>query len=108
MARLSDADQSRLPLPRLDSRRADRARSGALLRSRGPRRAVRHSGMAVVLLQEPAIRRRPLRRARPLHSADEAQEHVAFFFNDTATTEIYTLSLHDALPTNARTFVILR
>src|SRR5215510_12337046 len=29
------------------------------------------------------------------------QEHVFlyfFFFNDTATTEIYTLSLHDALP----------
>src|SRR6266536_3130680 len=24
-----------------------------------------------------------------------------FFFNDTATTEIYTLSLHDALPINA-------
>src|SRR5215216_5651407 len=24
---------------------------------------------------------------------------VVFFFNDTATTEIYTLSLHDALPT---------
>src|SRR6478735_5444551 len=24
-----------------------------------------------------------------------------FFFNDTATTEIYTLSLHDALPTYA-------
>src|SRR3712207_7684634 len=24
--------------------------------------------------------------------------HVIFFFNDTATTEIYTLSLHDALP----------
>ena len=23
---------------------------------------------------------------------------VVFFFNDTATTEIYTLSLHDALP----------
>src|SRR5437667_10501795 len=23
---------------------------------------------------------------------------TAFFFNDTATTEIYTLSLHDALP----------
>src|SRR3712207_7869627 len=23
---------------------------------------------------------------------------VCFFFNDTATTEIYTLSLHDALP----------
>src|SRR3712207_7627078 len=28
-----------------------------------------------------------------------AQRHAtAFFFNDTATTEIYTLSLHDALP----------
>src|SRR6266566_9381848 len=25
-----------------------------------------------------------------------------FFFNDTATTEIYTLSLHDALPTCCR------
>src|SRR3989449_8879021 len=24
--------------------------------------------------------------------------HFVFFFNDTATTEIYTLSLHDALP----------
>src|SRR2546422_11632020 len=24
--------------------------------------------------------------------------HYFFFFNDTATTEIYTLSLHDALP----------
>src|ERR1019366_5830128 len=24
--------------------------------------------------------------------------HTIFFFNDTATTEIYTLSLHDALP----------
>src|SRR5215510_15154155 len=26
-----------------------------------------------------------------------------FFFNDTATTEIYTLSLHDALPTFVET-----
>src|SRR5438874_8340258 len=26
-----------------------------------------------------------------------------FFFNDTATTEIYTLSLHDALPISTRT-----
>src|SRR2546427_1289499 len=28
--------------------------------------------------------------------------HIYFFFNDTATTEIYTLSLHDALPVNYR------
>src|SRR5258708_29830721 len=27
---------------------------------------------------------------------------VFFFFNDTATTEIYTLSLHDALPISLR------
>src|SRR2546427_5902048 len=26
------------------------------------------------------------------------QKIIFFFFNDTATTEIYTLSLHDALP----------
>src|SRR6266849_9673625 len=26
---------------------------------------------------------------------------IFFFFNDTATTEIYTLSLHDALPLSA-------
>src|SRR2546427_11975091 len=29
-------------------------------------------------------------------------QHLFFFFNDTATTEIYTLSLHDALPICAR------
>src|SRR3712207_6934174 len=27
---------------------------------------------------------------------------VCFFFNDTATTEIYTLSLHDALPISGK------
>src|SRR2546430_12602071 len=31
-----------------------------------------------------------------------------FFFNDTATTEIYTLSLHDALPIFARERPVLR
>src|SRR5256884_5360795 len=29
---------------------------------------------------------------------------IFFFFNDTATTEIYTLSLHDALPIFRRQF----
>src|SRR5438445_7000050 len=28
--------------------------------------------------------------------------YLLFFFNDTATTEIYTLSLHDALPISPR------
>src|SRR2546421_860812 len=31
-----------------------------------------------------------------------------FFFNDTATTEIYTLSLHDALPIYVRLVQLLR
>src|SRR5260370_15176434 len=30
-----------------------------------------------------------------------------FFFNDTATTEIYTLSLHDALPISGRARLFL-
>src|SRR6202045_5540782 len=31
-----------------------------------------------------------------------------FFFNDTATTEIYTLSLHDALPISENSEALLR
>src|SRR3712207_7124248 len=34
--------------------------------------------------------------------------HFLFFFNDTATTEIYTLSLHDALPISLSTAAALR
>src|SRR3989442_3931388 len=34
--------------------------------------------------------------------------HLFFFFNDTATTEIYTLSLHDALPISQLGVVITR
>src|SRR5260221_12665936 len=40
-------------------------------------------------------------RTPHLHSAPPNSLHSLFsffFFNDTATTEIYTLSLHDALP----------
>src|SRR3712207_7374652 len=32
---------------------------------------------------------------------EDVDESSFFFFNDTATTEIYTLSLHDALPISA-------
>src|SRR5258708_476791 len=54
--------------------------------------------------------------SRPLESCTAVSDHVIwrvtspsgrhlclsfFFFNDTATTEIYTLSLHDALPISA-------
>src|SRR3712207_7406361 len=31
---------------------------------------------------------------------------IVFFFNDTATTEIYTLSLHDALPISLHVLMI--
>ena len=37
-----------------------------------------------------------MRGARPAQTATNNTRY--FFFNDTATTEIYTLSLHDALP----------
>src|ERR1039458_7912190 len=43
---------------------------------------------------QPSPRTRMGRRSHVLAVADRP----AFFFNDTATTEIYTLSLHDALP----------
>src|SRR3712207_8083529 len=32
-------------------------------------------------------------------------DSITFFFNDTATTEIYTLSLHDALPIYLRALI---
>src|SRR2546422_4467898 len=32
----------------------------------------------------------------------QTESTALFFFNDTATTEIYTLSLHDALPISGR------
>src|ERR1039457_5747909 len=42
------------------------------------------------------------RQRDDIHSHSGNRQHVpselCFFFNDTATTEIYTLSLHDALP----------
>src|SRR2546430_11982525 len=37
-------------------------------------------------------------RTRSIHTQRQPHFSCFFFFNDTATTEIYTLSLHDALP----------
>src|SRR5476649_825221 len=46
-----------------------------------------------------AARARIRRLGTGLVRAGDRGLHLAhFFFNDTATTEIYTLSLHDALP----------
>src|SRR3989338_8059650 len=38
------------------------------------------------------------RKSTRLNSSHSSTSYSVFFFNDTATTEIYTLSLHDALP----------
>src|SRR3989304_5989015 len=40
----------------------------------------------------------PVRSRRPAVAPVSQVSWICFFFNDTATTEIYTLSLHDALP----------
>src|SRR3712207_4980033 len=43
-------------------------------------------------------RRMKDRKSTRLNSSHANISYSVFFFNDTATTEIYTLSLHDALP----------
>src|ERR1039457_6669408 len=45
-----------------------------------------------------ARRRRLMRRTMRATHVARPSSVLFFFFNDTATTEIYTLSLHDALP----------
>src|SRR3954465_6687205 len=42
--------------------------------------------------------RRADRKSTRLNSSHTIISYAVFFFNDTAPTEIYTLSLHDALP----------
>src|SRR3712207_8254011 len=43
-----------------------------------------------------------------MSSTPIARHYFFFFFNDTATTEIYTLSLHDALPISTNEDLPLR
>src|SRR5271163_2403395 len=76
-----------------------------LLEKKKPRRAFHHDR---VIQGSTARRRRALGaphagrgRVRSRRGSPRAGTRVhapVFFFNDTATTEIYTLSLHDALP----------
>src|ERR1022692_1555740 len=49
------------------------------------------------------VRSNRSRRYARTGPASRTGKHSFFFFNDTATTEIYTLSLHDALPILATT-----
>ena len=58
VARLPDADQDQLPVPRLDPGGADRARPGAVHGPRAARGHERHPGVAVLLLEEPDDARR--------------------------------------------------
>src|ERR1039457_4950887 len=55
-------------------------------------------GLARDALRRATRRPSPRRSARPLCLPGPRAPNLFFFFNDTATTEIYTLSLHDALP----------
>src|SRR6266581_278571 len=52
------------------------------------------------LVQQELLARRvpPARRVQRERQELQVRPGLRFFFNDTATTEIYTLSLHDALP----------
>ena len=77
VARLSHANQSGLFVPRQHFGRTLGLGSRALHGLCSTRRVFGHSRVAEFLLQEPAVRERTVRRARPIHSVDEAQEHVA-------------------------------
>src|SRR5208337_1155622 len=82
MARLSHADQSGLPVPRFDSRRAHRARPGALPRPCAAHAGAAppgHSGMAELLLQVADDSAGTVSRARSVHPAHEVEEHAAAF-----------------------------
>src|SRR5215204_4291300 len=57
-----------------------------------PSRLVEVDGARACPVPRPSSSRSPAARTAMLRSTS------FFFFNDTATTEIYTLSLHDALP----------
>src|ERR1051325_9586277 len=83
--------------------------------TRFPYTTLFRSGLAVDLMQlsraqmplgKYAAPRKALEERSGEDTAEIPSPHVSpyavFFFNDTATTEIYTLSLHDALPIWAR------
>src|ERR1043165_7179114 len=70
-------------------------RSYSYLVSLFPEKIIRELGLRLEL------RRRAVARSEEHTSELQSRGlilYAVFFFNDTATTEIYTLSLHDALP----------
>src|SRR3990167_7014813 len=70
-------------------------------------RAAEFQGRHASSLHQPrglarAVRCRADRKSTRLNSSHSQISYAVFFFNDTATTEIYPLPLHDALPISAR------
>src|ERR1044071_6185299 len=61
-------------------------------------------GMIVTMFTEPRERAKAIRSEEHTSELQSRVENYCsvFFFNDTATTEIYTLPLHDALPISGR------
>src|SRR2546430_2241948 len=94
--RLSIASRSTLPWALRSSTSRRRAAWGWRIRRRRDRKSTRlnssHSQIsyAVFCLKK--------KKQAEVHLQLSALLILFFFFNDTATTEIYTLSLHDALP----------
>src|ERR1039458_9193853 len=70
------------------------------IEAESPARASRFSFLhgAFDAAQDQLAGRAALARGGFVQPVVQIARHVYFFFNDTATTEIYTLSLHDALP----------
>jgi len=77
LARLPDADQGGLPLPRFDPGSADCARPRAVHRPGTASWAARNPGVAELLFQVAHVRAAALSRARSVHPVDETEEHVA-------------------------------
>src|SRR3990172_7074244 len=71
-----------------------------LFRSRSAIAALTAQGVEAVAVSLLHAYRNPDqdRKSTRLNSSHGYISYAVFFFNDTATTEIYTLSLHDALP----------
>src|ERR1044072_3311790 len=75
-----------------------------LFRSRPPRRPklIGSRRNSIVSASSAFTSSTPDRKSTRLKSSHtDISPMPSFFFNDTATTEIYTLSLHDALPISA-------
>src|SRR3954463_5656804 len=75
----------------LKKKKAARTRTGASAGGKG-------AGQRGCSPASAAVRRACYGRRLPVGRPGAPRAGPIFFFNDTATTEIYTLSLHDALP----------